>query len=80
MRSALPATCQLSGLTAPGMTHTVSRAVDISDHYLDVTDAVAALQGVASGDPFAKSVILWTRVNPSRKKKPATLGAPQVAE
>lgn len=33
------------------------------------------LQGVASGDPFAKSVILWTRVTPpsGQKNKPAAL-------
>jgi alkaline phosphatase D len=33
------------------------------------------VQGVASGDPFAKSVILWTRVTPpsGAKNKPATL-------
>lgn len=28
---------------------------------------------MASGDPFAKSVILWTRVTPTNKRKPATL-------
>lgn len=35
----------------------------------------AAMQGVASGDPFTKSVILWTRVTPpsGAKNKPATL-------
>jgi alkaline phosphatase D len=39
------------------------------------SDAVFA-QGVASGDPFAKSVILWARVTPpsgAGKKKPAFL-------
>jgi phosphodiesterase/alkaline phosphatase D-like protein len=30
-------------------------------------------QGVASGDPFPKSVILWTRVTVAAKNKPATL-------
>jgi PhoD-like phosphatase, N-terminal domain len=32
-----------------------------------------ALQGVSSGDPFAKSVILWTRVTVPQANKPAFL-------
>jgi alkaline phosphatase D len=35
--------------------------------------ATTFVQGVASGDPFPKSVILWTRVTVAAKNKPATL-------
>jgi phosphodiesterase/alkaline phosphatase D-like protein len=31
------------------------------------------VQGVASGDPFPKSIILWTRVTVAAQNKPATL-------